>query len=137
MRARRGSWSAAPNRSKAVRAAPPSACSRIPATDTASVGCDGTVVDGSPEAFGLAYPVDAPLEVVRVGVDAPGGTTRDVSTLSARGAVPGLALVAPTDGATFLPGIYRLTIRDGAGSRVITACVGGATTPDDRPGAVA
>jgi hypothetical protein len=94
-----------------------------------SAGCDGTVVDGSPEGLGLAYPADGSLTVVGVGVEAPGAATRDVPTLTADAAVPGLALVVPTDGATFLPGIYRLTVEDGTGSRVITACVGGATTP--------
>ncbi len=93
-----------------------------------AAGCDGTVVDGSPEAFGVAYPVGERPTIGLLVVDAPGVAPRAVSVLTARAAVPGLALVVPTDGPTFQPGIYRLTVAEGADARVITACVGGATT---------
>ena len=80
-------------------------------------------------AFGLAHPVDDPWTVTGVGwVDASLRGMGDLVTVQATDVVPGLTLIAPTDGASFLPGIYRIGIQDRQGPRTITLCLGLAGT---------
>ncbi len=94
--------------------------------DGSVVLCGGTIVDGTPEAFGLVYPADDALRVRRVRMDGPEPSGWELPTVQATDVVLGLTLVAPTDGASFRPGIYRVAVEDRAGERTITLCVGGA-----------
>ena len=84
-------------------------------------------MEGTPEAFGLAYPVGEPLSVTRVRMDGPEPPAWQLPTLLAADVVPGLSLIAPTDGASFRPGVYRIGLEGAAGSRTLTLCVGGAS----------
>lgn len=91
----------------------------------ADVWCHGTVVDGAPAAFGLAYPVDDPWTVTQVWwVDATLRGMGDLTTVGASEVVPGLTLIAPADGASFVPGMYRIGVQDRSGERTYTVCVG-------------
>ena len=111
-------------RSSAIRLLPLVDPDGTPGTIPADALCEGTVVDGTPAAFGLAHPVDEPLAVTRVTwVDATLRGMGELTTLQATDVVPGLTLIAPTDGASFLPGIYRIGIRDGQGDRTYALCV--------------
>lgn len=94
--------------------------------DRPAATCGGAIVDGSPEAFGLAYPVDDPVRVTSVRMDEPGRPAKELATLQARDVVPGLSLIVPTVGASFPPGVYRLAAASALGSRTLTLCVGGA-----------
>ncbi len=95
--------------------------------DGSATTCGGTIVGGTPEAFGLAYPADEPLTVTRVRLDGPEPPAWQSPTLLASDVVPGLSLIAPTDGASFRPGVYRIGLEGAAGSRTLTLCVGGAS----------
>ena len=48
----------------------------------------------------------------------------DLATVQATDVVPGLTLIAPADGASFVPGIYRIGVQDRRGERTYTLCVG-------------
>lgn len=94
--------------------------------------CRGTVVRGSPAAFGLAHPVDDPWNVTQVGwVDASLRGMGDLATVQANGVVPGLTLIAPADGASFLPGMYRISVESRQGPRTFAMCVGLPGTADE------
>ena len=95
--------------------------------DGSATLCGGMIVDGSPEAFGVAYPPADPLRVTRVRRDGPEPPAWEPPTLLASDVVPGLSLIVPTDGASFRPGIYRVGLADAAGSHTLTLCVGGAS----------
>ena len=87
--------------------------------------CRGTVVGGSPAAFGLAHPVDDPWTVTHVWwVDASLRGMGDLDTVQASDVVPGLSLIAPADGASFVPGLYRIGVQGRAGERTYAVCVG-------------
>lgn len=86
--------------------------------------CAGTTIDGNPEAFGLSYPPGDPVRVSGVQLDDLGPQAAPLTTLLASDVVPGLSLIAPTDGATFRAGVYRLSVRSAIGSHVLTLCVG-------------
>jgi hypothetical protein len=102
---------------------------QAPDAEPAELGCQGTIVGGTPAAFGLAHPVDEPWVVTRVAwVDASLRAMGDLATVQATDVVPGLTVLAPTDGASFLPGIYRIGIQDDRGERTYTLCVGLAGT---------
>jgi hypothetical protein len=82
-------------------------------------------VAGTPAAFGLAHPVDDPWVVTQISwVDASLRAMGELATVQATDVVPGLTLIAPTDGASFLPGIYRIGVDSRSGPRTYTLCVG-------------
>lgn len=101
-----------------------SAIRLLPVTDDGA--CGGTTVRGSPEGLGIAHPTDRAVRVTSMRVDGrpPQQLATDIATLQATDVVPGLTLIAPTRGATFEPGTYRLGIEDDSGLRVLTLCVG-------------
>ena len=100
-----------------------------PDTSAAALGCEGTVVGGTPAAFGLAHPVDDHWVVTRVSwVDATLRGMGELTTVQATDAVPGLSLIAPADGESFTPGIYRIAVQSGPIQRTFTLCVGLAGT---------
>jgi hypothetical protein len=76
-----------------------------------------------PVVMGLGHPVGAPPTDVRaervsdaVAVEQP--------LLTAREVIPGLTLLAPADGDTFVPGVYRLTVVTEGETRRLTVCAG-------------
>ena len=89
------------------------------------VWCRGTIVAGTPAAFGLAHPVDDPWVVTQISwVDASLRAMGELATVQATDVVPGLTVIAPTDGASFLPGIYRIGVESRLGPRTYSLCVG-------------
>lgn len=105
-----------------------SAVRLLPVTDGGT--CGGITISGTPEAFGIAHATDHAVRVTSVRVDdrPPQQLATDLATWQATDVVPGLTLIAPTDGATFEPGTYRLGIEDHTGLRVLTLCVGDENT---------
>jgi hypothetical protein len=87
--------------------------------------CQGTVVDGAPAAFGLAHPVDDSWVVTHVWwVDASLRGMGDLTTVQASEVVAGLTLIAPAEGGSFVPGLYRIGIESREGARTFAVCVG-------------
>jgi len=89
------------------------------------IGCGTAVVGGRPEVIGIVGPVDQDLTPVASRTLVPMADSGPLPTLTAAGAVPGLALVAPVLTAEFGgPASYEFRAGSGVAAPGYTICIG-------------
>lgn len=89
-----------------------------------TIGCGDDLIGETVPVLGITHPPGQPPQSVAMRADGPLGRTVSLRLRSTREVIPGLTLVAPSRGASFPDGIYRLILGGPSGPSTTIVCLG-------------